>query len=194
MRIRLPPISRTPSSGNFDFSIFESTQRCGPFVGTFHATSRKPTSLTAPVAHTTVSKSLISFECHPYPSWAQYKIDAQKTVFSRSSTLHSSVHCTHSAYETGHCTRPLQLLPSSLLNWKSRELAGTRIHFMLGFSQRMTCRKVGAVMVALCAAAGEGLRRVPGVASLGPCQMQAARQAASHRHSVTRTPQAPGRP
>ena len=47
MRIRLPPISRTPSSGNFDFGVSKPTQRCSSFVGAFHVTSRNAHSLTA---------------------------------------------------------------------------------------------------------------------------------------------------
>ena len=74
---------------------------------TIHATSRNTLSLTAHVAHTLVYNSLISLYCRSNPSWAHNKTYAQKTVFSRSFSLLSSVHCTHSAHETGHCTRPL---------------------------------------------------------------------------------------
>ena len=77
------------------------------FVGTFHVTSRNTLSLTAHVARTAASNLLISLQCHSYPSWAHSKIYAQKTAFSRSSIPLSSVHCTHSAHGTGHCTRSL---------------------------------------------------------------------------------------
>ena len=86
-------------------AIFVGKPCCGickspVFVGTFHVTSRNILSLTAHVAHTTAPNLLISFQCHSNPSKAHSKICAQKTVFSRSSSLFSSVHCTHSAHET----------------------------------------------------------------------------------------------
>ena len=64
-----------------------------------HETSRNTLSLTAHVVHTAVSNPLISLACRSYPSGAHSKICAQKTVFSRSSSLFSSFHCTHSAHE-----------------------------------------------------------------------------------------------
>ena len=73
-------------------------------------TNRLPHSTSFPtthVAYTAVSKALISLDCHSYPTSAHTEIYAQKTVFSLSSSLFSSVHCTHSAHGTGHLTRPL---------------------------------------------------------------------------------------
>ena len=51
--------------------------------------------------HSTVYNPLISLQCRSHSSWGDSKICAQKTVFSRSSSLFSSVHCTHSAHGTG---------------------------------------------------------------------------------------------
>jgi hypothetical protein len=93
----------------------------------FHVTSRDTLPLTAHVAHTAVLNILISLDCRSNPSWAHSKICAQKTVYSRSSSLFSSVHCAHSARGTSHCKRSLYSGPSSLLNWKSREYAGSGI-------------------------------------------------------------------
>ena len=90
-----------------------------------HWNTRNALSLIARAEHTRPCNILISLDCHSYPSWAHSKTCAQKTVFSRPSTLFSSVHCTHGAHETSHCTRALYPGPSSLPNWKSRVYPGS---------------------------------------------------------------------
>jgi hypothetical protein len=71
-------------------------------LGATHCTSCNIQSLTAHVAYTAVSNLLISLQCYSYPSRAHSKINAQKTVFSRSSSLSSSVSFMRSTCRTIH--------------------------------------------------------------------------------------------
>jgi hypothetical protein len=76
------------------------------------AISRNTLSLTAHITHTALSNLLISLLCRSHPSWGHSKTCAQKTVFSRSSSLFSSVHCIHSAHGTGRVTEHAPYSPA----------------------------------------------------------------------------------
>ena len=60
--------------------------------------------LTAHTARTTPSHPLFSQDCRSHSSWAYNKTCAQKSEFSRSSSLFFSLHCPHSAHRTGRVT------------------------------------------------------------------------------------------
>lgn len=108
-------------------------------MGDVPATSPNTPSLTAHAAHTVVSKLLISLYCHSCPSRAPHKTYVEKAVFSRLSSLFSSVHCTHGAHGTGcHGTRFLWSKPSSLHNLTRTEF-NRSIRCMLDVEIHQVC-------------------------------------------------------